>query len=142
MKILASLLFTLFCSYAFAGPGDGPIVPWPTSLREDILMEDIQGSWIGYIHNSIWFVDIHPAIGRDDSAVIRVASMALFTHKAEGLLNSQGGLFMGEIVMDENHRASLLIFKDGDGTTLRMAEKNNRFHDIKLYKTQPGRRHD
>lgn len=142
MKILASLLLTLFCSCAVAGPGDGPIVPWPTSLREDLLIEDIQGSWTGYSHNTIWFIDIYPAVGIDDVVVIRISSQALFTHKAQGLLNSNGGLFAGEVFMDPNHRASILVFKDGKGTTLRIADKHKKFYDVRLYKTAPGTRHD
>lgn len=134
MKIIASLILTLFCSLSFAGPGDGPIVPWPTSLRENIVIEDIQGSWIGYSHNSIWNIDIYSAVGVSDVGVIRIRSEALFTNKAQGLLNDSNGFFWGEVIMDLKHRAMVIIYKDTEGTKLRIVNTTNqKFHDIELY---------
>lgn len=136
MKILASLILTLFCSPSFAGPGDGPIVPWPTSVRELIAIEDIQGSWTGYSHNTIWNVDIYPAVGVSDVGVIRIRSEALFTNRAQGLLNDSNGFFWGEVFMDLRHRAMVIIYKDRDGTKLRLVNTTNqKFYDIKLFPT-------
>lgn len=134
MKFIASLILTLFCSLSLAGPGDGPIVPWPTSIREDLVIEDIQGSWIGYSHNSIWNIDIYSAVGISDVGVIRIRSEALFTNKAQGLLNDSNGFFWGEVTMDLRHRAIVILYKDSEGTKLRLVNTTTqKFHDIKLY---------
>lgn len=137
MKFLTSLLFILFSAFAFAGPGDGPIVPWPTSVvREDICIEDIQGEWVAYAHNSIWFINIQQKDMEPERSSIEIKSAALFTRQAAGWLMSADRIFWGELTMDATHRSAFVIFKDADGTKLRLAKGNGRYLDLKLYRTK------
>ncbi len=137
MKLILSLLFS-FCALgtqsAWAGPGDGPVVPWPTkSLRYEINLEAVAGEWFGFAHNSIWFVKISPLEDMPEVSAITLDSRAIFKGSAAGLLTADDRLLVGVVYMDENHTETLLIFKDIDGTKLRMQSGQHDYVDIKLY---------
>lgn len=142
MKFLTSLLFVLLSPVAFAGPGDGPIVPWPTSVVEDIFVDDIKGPWAAYDHNSVWFIDIDLDVENENSALITVRSAALFGHFATGSIRGLNHFFCGEITMDETHRAGVIIFRDHDGYKLRISDRTHRYRDMQLFRIKHGTRRD
>lgn len=138
MKKLTSLLLLLFCTSAFAtGNGTGPTVPWPTSIvnKHELLFEDLRGDWIGYSQNSLWFVHIDYNFSSPEGlASIEIRSNALFTSQAFGWLRSWDKIFWGEVTMDDNHKTAFILYKDGDGTKLRIGKNAKTYYDIKLYR--------
>lgn len=133
MKHLILLILTVFSLSATArGPGDGPIVPWPTSVSlHNITCEDLQGEWVAYSHNTIWFVNLE--MRPDALSTIRMTSNALFTHKAKGWLEPGDRLFYGKLAMDSNHIYDVIVFRDSEGTKIRVIQGANKFFDLKLY---------
>ncbi|KYG64215.1 hypothetical protein AZI87_13310 [Bdellovibrio bacteriovorus] len=136
MKLLSSFMAVfIMTSFSFAGPGDGPIVPWPTSVVREALNETtIYGDWVAYEHNAVWYINIQKdplEIGR---ASIAISSGAVFTHKAVGSLYRGDNVFWGKLVMDANHSAAIVLYKDYEGTKLRIAKGHNRYVDVKLYR--------
>ncbi|KHD89973.1 MAG: hypothetical protein OM95_00075 [Bdellovibrio sp. ArHS] len=133
MKFLSTLLLILFSSFAFAGPGDGPIVPWPTSVTREALTDtQVYGRWVAYEHHAIWFVNIQKdplEIGR---SYISISSDALFTHKAVGSLYTGDNVMWGKLIMDATHSAAIVLYKDAEGTKLRIAKGRNRYVELKL----------
>lgn len=136
MKAFLILILTLISSFSYAALGTDPIIPWPTSVREKLFMNDIEGSWVAFSHNTTWFIEIHHRFGFEDSPSIVIKSPSLFTNKGEGFLKSGQGLFWGLLVMDNNHQATILIYKDSEGTKLRMVDSPSRFHDMSLIKIE------
>ena len=137
MKFLISILLILINFGAFAGPGDGPVVPWPTSIdRENIDLDDLQGEWVAFEHNSVWHIEIQQPEDGSDYSTILITSAALFTHKATGWFVPADRIFYGQLVMDEKHETSFVIFKDRDGTKLRLKLGPDRFLDLKLFRTK------
>lgn len=137
MKLILSFLFSFFSlgtTATWAGPGDGPVVPWPTkSLRYDITLESVAGEWFGFSHNSIWFVNISPIVDMPGVSSITLDSRAIFKGYAAGLLTADDRMLIGVVYMDENHMETLLVFKDIDGTKIRMQSGQHEYVDIKLY---------
>lgn len=142
MKFLMPLLLTWFCTPTYAGPGDGPIVPWPTSVRETIQVEELLGTWVAYDFNSVWNINIYPLLPGSNVVYVDIQSAALFTQNAQGILNDGDGLFWGDIIMDESHRSQILIYRDSEGTKLRLGKNKNKFFDMKLYRNTNERSHD
>lgn len=137
MKLLISILLMLLNFSAFAGPGDGPIVPWPTSIdRESIDLDDLQGEWVAFEHNSVWHIQIRGPEDGSDYSTIFISSAALFTRKATGWFAQADHIFYGQLIMDSTHESSFVIFKDRDGTKLRLMTGPNRFLDLKLFRTK------
>nr|WP_295905721.1 hypothetical protein [uncultured Bdellovibrio sp.] len=137
MKFLTSLLLILISVVAFARSGDGPTVPWPTSIdRESIFTEDLQGEWVAYGHNSVWYINIDQKDMEPERSSIQIQSAALFTRKASGWFLSADRIFYGKLKMDENHETAFVIFRDYEGTKLRIATGSHRFLDLKLYRTK------
>lgn len=137
MKFLTSLILILFSTSAFAGPGDGPIVPWPTNvIRETIHIDEIEGDWAAYASNSVWLIKIKQEDLEFGRSSIQIKSSALFTRQAAGWLYAGDRIFWGRLIMDSTHAAAFVIFKDQDGTKLRLAKGNGRYLDLKLYRTK------
>lgn len=137
MKLILSLFLSFFALGAqntWAGPGDGPVVPWPTkSLRYDINLENVVGEWFGFAHNSIWFVKVSMIEDMPEVSSITIDSRAIFKGYAAGLLTEDDRMLVGVVYMDENHMETLLMFKDIEGTKLRMQSGQHDYVDIKLY---------
>lgn len=132
MKHLILLLLTVFSLSAKAGPGDGPIVPWPTSVSlQNITCEDLQGEWVAYSHNTIWFVNLE--MRPDAISTVRITSNALFTHKATGWLEAGDRLFYGKLAMDHKHIYNVIVFRDREGTKVRVIQGPQKYFDLKLY---------
>lgn len=136
MKLLVALFLILTSSWAFAGPGDGPIVPWPTSVnRQDLLFEDLKGEWVAYSHNSLWFIKIEYDYSSPEGlAKIEVKSSELFTSYAVGWLQSWNRIYWGELVMDKNHKVTFIAYKDAEGTKIRIGKDSRQYFDLKLYR--------
>lgn len=137
MKSILSLVLLFAASTSFAGPGATPVFPWPTSIvnKHELLFEDLRGDWIGYSNNSLWFVNIDYNFSSPEGlASIEIRSNALFTSQAVGWLQSWDKIFWGEVTMDDNHKTSFILYKDGDGTKLRIGKSAKTYYDIKLYR--------
>lgn len=136
MKLLISLILILFCSTTFAGPGDGPIVPWPTTALERISAEDLQGEWVAYTDDSVWLIRVWPMNLNVGASYLEMESAALFTRQAFAWLYCAGNVVWGTLIMDDNHEANFLIYKDHEGTKMRLNKGRGRYIDIKLYRTE------
>ncbi|MBV2169981.1 MAG: hypothetical protein KUL82_14855 [Bdellovibrio sp.] len=137
MKLLIPLLLTFLSLAAFAGPGDGPIVPWPTSInRQNITSEELIGNWVTFSHNTIWFLEVTPDDGIEGVLYLSLKSNALFNHKATGYVFPDERIFWGDLIMDKNHISRIAIFRDRDGLKLRISSKQDTFHDLKLYRVK------
>ncbi len=137
MKFLVLLFLFFSSSLSFAGPGDGPIVPWPTSIvnKHELLFEDLRGEWVGYSQNTLWFVNIDYNFSSPDGlASIEIRSSALFTTYGFGWLQNWEKVFWGEVTMDDNHKTSFIIYKDTEGTKLRMGKNSKSYFDVILYR--------
>lgn len=137
MKMILSLLILLSTQFSFAGPGATPIFPWPTSVgpKHELLFEDLRGEWVGYSQNTLWFVNIDYNFSSPDGlAAIEIRSSALFTTYGFGWLKSWEKVFWGEVTMDDNHKTSFIIYKDTEGTKLRMGKNAKSYFDVILYR--------
>ncbi len=134
MKLLTALVLVLFSVVAEARSGDTPIFPWPTSVdRKALFLEDLQGDWVAYGHNAVWHIHIEATDMEPERAEIQISSAALFTRKASGWLLAADRIYYGKIKMDEKHEAALVIFKDQEGTKVRLSRSQGRFLDLKLF---------
>lgn len=134
MKSLIILILTVFSlsSFAARGPGDGPIVPWPTSVSlMQVTCEELDGDWVAFSHSTLWFVTFNMRPGQFLSS-LNIKSNALFTHKAVGWLEPADRLFFGKIAMDSNHIYDVIVFKDREGTKLRVVKGTNKYFDLQL----------
>lgn len=138
MKFLIILLLTV-CSLSTQarGPGDGPIVPWPTTVGlERLTCEELQGNWTAYSHNTIWFLELYMDSTEGALSTLRIRSNALFNNKGNGWLEYDGRLFFGKLVLDHTHIYDIFLFKDRDGTKLRIAQGPLKYYDLKLYRKE------
>lgn len=137
MKLYLALIFSGLMTWSttgWTGPGDGPVVPWPTkSLCYDISLESVKGSWFAFAHNSVWHIEIAPVPENREIYQISIYSQALFKKQASGLLTQDDKALVGIIHMDEEHVETILIYRDTDGTKLRIQNSDHSFSDIKLY---------
>lgn len=136
-KVLAGLLVLASSVFAHADPGTIPVFPWPTSVgpKQEILFEDLRGEWVGYGQNSLWFVHIDYNFSSPDGlASIEIKSNAIFTSFATGWLQSWDKIFWGEMTMDDSHKTSFIIYKDAEGTKLRMGKNSKSYFDVILYR--------
>lgn len=137
MKLLISLLLTFFSWAALAGPGDGPIVPWPTSVtRQNITSEELLGNWVTFSHNTIWFLEVTPDKGIEGVLYLTLKSNALFTHQGSGYVFPDERIFWGDLIMDKSHVSRIAIFRDQEGVKLRISAKPNSYYDLKLYRVK------
>lgn len=137
MKTLLLVLLAVFSISAHArGPGGDPVIPWPTFVSlTPVTCEQLQGDWVAYDHNSIWFVNLEMREG-DALSTLRIKSNALFTHKATGWLEADGPLFYGKIAMDPTHFYDVIVFRDLDGTKIRIIKGPQKYFDLKLYRRE------
>ncbi|QDK37472.1 hypothetical protein [Bdellovibrio sp. NC01] len=135
--IILSLFFT---AGSLAHPG-GPITPpWPLSISTAPLdIETLPGEWVAYSHNTIWFLQIELNANGRGLAAIHIQSNAIRNHKVDGWLAPDQNALIGEILVDENRSQKIMIFKDKDGTKLRIAAGGNGYYDLKLYKREKGK---
>lgn len=135
---IRSLIFTftlLALSAVSAGPGDGPIVPWPTAtLMESPEKSAMIGSWVAYEDNSVWFIDIYEDPELDYLFDIKVFSHALYGHHGYGRLQFDKRAFWGTLYMAANHDLMVFIFRDNDGTPMMRIGKHSKWHDVQLYR--------
>lgn len=141
MKLILSLVFGFLALTPFvskASPGDGPVVPWPTkSLCYDITLESVAGEWFGVANNSNWFITIQPADSSQLVYSISLYSQSIFKKSAHGLLTEDDRILVGVISMDENHVETLVIYRDIEGTKMRIQVGTNKYLDVKLYPLPP-----
>lgn len=137
MKTLLLILLSVFSLTVEArGPGTDPVIPWPTSVTlRPLSLDELQGNWVAYSDNSIWFIELEM---RPDNALstIRMKSNALFTKKATGWLEFDHEMFFGKIAMDSKHIYNVIVYKDSDGTKIRIVQTRYKYFDLKLYRLE------
>lgn len=138
MKTIILILLTVFSLSAHArGPGSGgdPTIPWPTSANlQSLSMDYLNGEWVAFSHNTVWYLnfDCRPD---DQLTLLHIQSGALFTHKARGFLEVDSDrLYYGKIVMDANHIHDAIVFRDKEGTKVRIIKSSQQYFDLKLYR--------
>lgn len=135
MKSLIFLMSFLFLSASFAGPGDGPIVPWPTNVeRQEIIAEDLHGTWVAYGDNTLWFVTIAMDAQDAKRVNIDIESNGLFTGKASGWMYSGKKLFWGTVQMDDRHASGVVVYRDSHGIKMRIYSRNlKKVQELQLF---------
>ncbi|MDG0817394.1 hypothetical protein [Bdellovibrio svalbardensis] len=117
------------------GPVDPISPPWPVSISTMPLeMEDLPGEWVAYSHNTIWFIQIEMNANGRGLAAIHIQSNAVRTHKVDGWLAFHKNSLAGEILFDGHASKQIMIFRDSEGTKLRISAPGDRYYDLKLYK--------
>lgn len=135
MKKLILTMALFFSTFAFAGPI--VIIIWPTSISKEALnIHDMTGEWVAFSHNTIWFIEFHPLPRNMEDLAINISSNAVRTHKAAGILSLNGNTMLGEIMTSDSKSQTALLFKDHEGTKLRIMSSSNRYHDLKLHPRQ------
>lgn len=134
--VLILSLFVWTTTTWAAGPGDGPIVPWPTtSLLESAEKSAMLGSWVGYHNNAVWFIDVLKDPATECVYELKIYSHALRNHWGYGRIKFDTRAFWGTVYMDESHSSAVYIFRELDGTPTMRIGKNNRWQDIHLYRS-------
>lgn len=138
MKTLILILLAVFSITIHArGPGNGgdPTVPWPTNDSLQVLSKDyLNGEWMAFSHNSVWYLNFD-CDSANELTLLSMQSQALFTHKARGFLEvTDNRLYFGKIVMDANHIYSAIVFRDHEGTKVRIVKTPQQYFDLKIYR--------
>lgn len=136
MKSLTLLFALIFCSTPLlAGPGDGPIVPWPTQVEPvRIFSEDISGAWYGFDDNAEWIISIQPVSIRTDFFDVQVHSNSLYSKAAQGLFFLTPGGIWGALQIDDNHAVGIVIYRDKQGFRMRVSKDRLGILEVDLYK--------
>lgn len=124
MKSLIFVLCLLGFSPAFAGPGDDPIFPWPTSMeRGELLAEDIQGEWVGYGNDEkVYFVifTVDPETNYRVSIVIETLDGE---PERKGLGYWGRHVFWGHISMDRERYTRMVLYRERGSLQMRIENK-------------------
>lgn len=138
MRILIlSLSILLFSQFSWSGPGDGPIVPWPTSKPPHrVISKDVIGSFYGFTDNAIWYIDITSNPDLPRSLNIAVYSHSLFNNMGVGYLQAFDNLYWGYIKMDETHSAGIVIYRNDDGLQVRLVEQGKDINEFHVYRSK------
>ncbi len=138
ITILAVVLGLFIATSAWArGPGDPISPPWPVSISTMPLdMQELPGEWVAYSHDTIWFIQIELNANGRGLAAIHIQSNAVRTHKVDGWLAPHENSLAGEIFLDGTRRNQIMIFRDKEGTKLRLSAPSDNYYDLKLYKRE------
>ncbi len=135
MKKLILLFVLFFSSFSFAGPII--IIIWPTSLSKEVIhLYDLSGEWVAYSHNTIWFIEFHNLPRNTQDIAVNITSNAVRTHRAAGILSANNNTLIGEIITSDGKAHAALLFRDHEGTKLRIASSSQKYYDLKLYPRQ------
>lgn len=127
-------IFLSLCASS-AGPGDGPIVPWPTAtLMESPEKSAMIGSWVAFEDNSIWFIDIYEDPDLDYLFDIKIFSHALYGHHGYGRLQFDKRAFWGTLYMADDHDLMVFVYRAHDDTPMMRIGKHNKWHDVELFR--------
>lgn len=130
---LSCLIFLTFP--ASAGPGDGPIVPWPSLISpETIVPHTLTGEWVAYANDSIWYINIDCDRLYSKLASITINSNAIRNHMAKGWLEAQDNILLGTVSVDSTHIYGVMLFADQHNLFLRVATGQNRYFDLTLHR--------
>ncbi|MGZ3769281.1 MAG: hypothetical protein ACXVCP_01930 [Bdellovibrio sp.] len=129
------ILFSLFIASASwsRGPVDPIMPPWPLQTLP-LNKYDFPGRWISVTHKTIFVVDIDFNGNGDGCSTIQIRSNANITQLANGLIKEYKGIFIGQ-VDDGSRILNIMIFRDDQGTKLRIADSRGYF-DLKLLKSE------
>ncbi|HEX7674035.1 MAG TPA: hypothetical protein VF412_07685 [Bdellovibrio sp.] len=137
LLIFLSLFILAIASIGHTHPGGPVIPPWPVSIStQPLIIEDLPGEWIAYDHNTIWFIQIELDANGRGLASIHMQSNAIRTHKVDGWLAPQENSLSGELNFDGQHSVKVMIFRDYEGTKLRIAAAHDSYYDLKLYRRE------
>jgi hypothetical protein len=93
-----------------------PIFPWPTNIeRRELLAEDLQGEWIAYTTDEVYFLDIQvPADSpyRISFTVRSGSEIGKTEIRREGLAYWGRHVFWGHVSMDGEHYTQMVIFRE------------------------------
>lgn len=138
MKHLLILPILLFSFNLWArGPVDPVSPPWPLSISTlPVDFDGLPGEWVAYGHNTIWFIDIEPNANGRGLSGIHIKSNAIRTHDVDGWLGVQQNALVGQVAIDSDTTLDIMIFRDREGTKLRLGSSGDKYYDLKLYKRQ------
>ena len=135
LLIFLSLFILTLASIGHTHPGGPVIPPWPVSIStQPLIIEDLPGEWVAYDRNSIWFIQIELDANGRGTAQIHVQSNAIRARKVDGWLAPQENSLSGEINFDGQRPVKIMIFRDHEGTKLRIAGPHESYYDLKLYR--------
>lgn len=136
MTIMAIVLGLFLANSAWArGPVDPISPPWPVSISTMPLeIESLPGEWVAYSHNTIWFIQIELNANGRGLASIHIQSNAVRTHNVSGWMEQLQNSLAGEIDFDGDRSSKIMIFRDNEGTKLRVSASGGGYYDLKLYK--------
>lgn len=134
MKILV-ILFSCFVTCAsWGGPVDPIQPPWPLGTLPLNRLE-FPGRWLSVNSNTVFIVDIDLNGKENGISEIKIRSNTRVINYAKGWVKEQKrGIFAGQVV-DGNKLLNVMIFRDDEGTKLRIADTRGYF-DLKLLKNQ------
>lgn len=131
--IILSLLTS--CASWARGPVDPISPPWPLSISTlpvDLIY--LPGEWVAYDHNSIWWIQITFNKEKNGLSEIYIRSNAVRNHEAAGWLVGQKNALVGQLVFNNERAVNIMIFRDKEGTKLRIAAESETYYDLKLFK--------
>lgn len=142
IKHIAQLMLSSFIFFTFpasAGPGDGPIVPWPTLISpETMIPHALTGEWVAYAHDTIWYINIDCDRMYSKLASITIHSNGIRNHLAKGWMEAHDNILLGTVSVDESHIYGVMLFANQENLILRMATAQNRYFDLTLYRKHKG----
>lgn len=132
MKLITILLCLFIgCTSWGRGPVDPITPPWPLRALP-VNKVELPGRWIGFLYHTIWVVEIDSNIDEDGVSEIQIKSNTDLIPSAKGWLNERKNVFVGQVV-DGGKTFNIMIFRDEQGTKLRVADTHGYF-DLKLLK--------
>lgn len=123
------MLVTIAIQPAHSGP---IIIIWPSSMdKAKISPQEILGTWVAWYDKQSWIVSLE----QDQKSGLVEVSMqdtASQSHHSIGQLRPNGNTLFGKIATDHGHTHSMLLFRDRQGTKLRIIIDRFTYYDLVL----------